>query len=335
MTDLPQPLTPLDCDLQDFKFMPVDAQRLRDSDLNAEQTPEENWAAFLLWLASWHQIPAASVPDSDDWLAQKAGYKARGRIDPRWKEIKAGAMRGFIMCSDGRWYHPVVAEKAVDAWNSKLDQRWRTECSRIKKHNDRHQMSLPRPTFDEWMSQGCPSGHRLPVPEDTGRMSQGTDGNVPGETPSKRQGEGQGQGESISPSLRSGEGAAKPRRTSSRPKREETTLTAYLEACKAARVKPLPVDHPIREYCRDAGISDEMLQVAWVVFRDDYTLNAAKKGKRYKDWPGHFANAVRGAWAKLWYTDSEGKVAWSSIGMQEKGVLEARQKAKEHTHEPA
>lgn len=139
--------------------------------------------------------------------------------------------------------------------------------------------------------------------------------------------------EQKSSSLRSEEGAGKP--ASTRPKRDDKTLKTYLATCKTAGMKPLPADHPIREYCRDAGISDEMLQVAWVVFRDEYTTIATKKDKRYKDWPGHFANAVRGGWAKLWYTDSEGKVAWSSRGMQEKVVLDARHKAKELVHEPA
>ncbi|MFY9328406.1 MAG: hypothetical protein WAO76_10365 [Georgfuchsia sp.] len=133
--------------------------------------------------------------------------------------------------------------------------------------------------------------------------------------------------EDISSSLRSEDGAGKP--ASTRPKREETNLKTYLESCKAAGLKPIPADHSIREYCRDAGISDEMLQVAWVVFRDEYTTQTTKKNKRYKDWPGHFSNAVRGGWAKLWYTDAEGQVSWSSRGMQEKVVLDARYKAKE------
>jgi hypothetical protein len=128
-----------------------------------------------------------------------------------------------------------------------------------------------------------------------------------------------------------GESAAAQR--TPRPKREDITLKAYLEACRLDGKKPLPVDHPIRDYCRDAGIADEMLQVAWCVFRDDYT-SGTNKAKRYKDWPGHFGNAVRGCWAKLWFTDA-GEVKWTSRGLQEKQVLEARQQAKEATHASA
>jgi hypothetical protein len=118
----------------------------------------------------------------------------------------------------------------------------------------------------------------------------------------------------------------------SRPKREDTTLKTYLQECREAGTKPVPDDHAIRAYCRDAGIAEEMLQVAWCVFRDDYTTGT-NKAKRYKDWPGHFANAVRGCWAKLWFTDA-GEVKWSSRGLQEKQVLDARMKAKEGGHAP-
>ena len=196
MTDeLPAPLTPPNCDLQDFKFMPLDVARLRDSDLASDETPEACWAAVMLWCASWHQIPAASIPDNDQWLAKHAGYAQRGKVAREWADVRDGALRGWIKCSDGRFYHPVVAEKACDAWESKLDQRWRTECGRIKKHGDRHGMSLPRPTFVEWTSMGCPSGHRLPVPEDMAGVSLGTMAVVPRETASKGEGERQGQGQ--------------------------------------------------------------------------------------------------------------------------------------------
>lgn len=137
--------------------------------------------------------------------------------------------------------------------------------------------------------------------------------------------------EQESLSLRSRDSAAAQR--PSRPKREDTTLATYLGRCKAEGVKPLPADHPVRAYCADAGISDEMLQVAWCVFRDDYTTGTYK-AKRYKDWPGHFANAVRGCWSKLWYTDA-GEVKWTSRGLQEKQVLETRMRAKEDAHAAA
>ncbi len=190
---LPAPLVAAEVNLQDFAFMPLDVARLRDSDLASDETPESCWAAVLLWCASWHQVPAASIPNNEAWLAKQCGYASRGRIDATWKKIRPGAMRGWLLCSDDRFYHPVVAEKALEAWKSKLEQRYRTEKARVAKHNQRHGLSLPVPDFDMWLSLGCPQGHMLPVPQDTPPVSSGS----PQEIVSKRQGEGQGQGDLV------------------------------------------------------------------------------------------------------------------------------------------
>ena len=200
LAELPAPLLPTEVDLQDFAFMPLDVARLRDSDLTSDETPEACWAAVLLWCASWHQIPAGSIPDNEQWIAKQAGYVSRGRIDSQWHKIKDGALRGWVKCSDGRLYHAVVAEKALDAWKSKLAQRWRSECGRIKKHNQRHDTSLPIPDFEEWLSLDCPQGQPLAVPRDTPSVSQGS----PEKITSKRQREGQGQGQGQ------GQGESKP-----------------------------------------------------------------------------------------------------------------------------
>ncbi len=208
---LTDPLTPADCDLRDFAFMPLDVVRLRDSDLAVTAEADEFRCAVLLWCASWHQVPAASLPDDDKILSQYAGY---GRVVKEWQKVREGALRGWVKCADGRLYHPVVAEKANDAWMAKLRQRLNTECSRIKKHNTRHPgANVPYPEFDAWFAAGCPTGQPLPVPGDIPQLSPGTSTGVPGDTHplsldevmgvpgenhSKGQGEGQGQGQLTS-----------------------------------------------------------------------------------------------------------------------------------------
>lgn len=112
-----------------------------------------------------------------------------------------------------------------------------------------------------------------------------------------------------------------------RPKREEVTLTEYLAGCKATGVKPIPGDHPMHESCADSGITTEMLQLAWLQFKRRYTTEAESKGKRYKDWPGVFSNAVKGRWGvvKLWHFGGEsGTAEWTSDGMAFKRAEEAR-----------
>lgn len=138
--------------------------------------------------------------------------------------------------------------------------------------------------------------------------------------------------EQDSSSLRSEEAAPKAR--SPRPKKEECTLGTYLVTCKAEGRKPLPANHSIRDYCRDAGIPEEMLQIGWIVFRDDYTTGE-KKSKRQKDWPATFANSVKGRWYRLWFTNTDGAAEWTSNGMQAKKVIEARLAQKEIPNEHA
>jgi len=198
MTDLPSPFLPAEVDLRDFPFLPLDVVRLRDSELAASVSGEEFRAAVLLWCASWHQIPAGSLPDDDVQLSTLAGF---GRVVKEWKRHRKGALHGWIKCSDGRLYHCVVAEKAREAWNEKLAQRWRTECARIRKHNERHQDKLSTPTLEEWLSQRQPQqvtrdneekshGHEANSHTDKDEMSRGSPANVG----SKGQGQGQGQG---------------------------------------------------------------------------------------------------------------------------------------------
>ena len=125
----------------------------------------------------------------------------------------------------------------------------------------------------------------------------------------------------ISSSLRSEEAAAKPRLP--RTKSRKVTLRQYLDQCKAEGTKPIPDDHPIRPYARDAGITDEMLQVTWTVFKENY-LNSPDRTKVYVDWAHTFANAVKGCWQRIWITKPDGSVEWSSIGLQQKNAIEAR-----------
>ena len=142
----PEPIVPADVDLRDFPYMPLDVRRLRDCRLVAVRSSDEVVAAILLWSASWHQQPASSLPDDDVELAQLAGF---GRAVKEFKRVREGALHGLIQCSDGRWYHPVVAEKAVTAWNGKIAEEYKRACDRARKENkerlERKQEILPMP----------------------------------------------------------------------------------------------------------------------------------------------------------------------------------------------
>lgn len=114
----------------------------------------------------------------------------------------------------------------------------------------------------------------------------------------------------------------------------EISLTEYLERCRAAGVKPIPAEHPIRAYCVDAGITDDMRQIAWLVFKDRHLTSP--KAKKYLDWPAAFANSVKDRWYRLWNVNAEGHADWSPTGLQEKRVIETRMNdTKEPEHAPA
>lgn len=132
--DLPTPLVPADVDLRGLPFMPLDVNRVRDSDLAIEASGDEFRAAVLLWCASWNQVPAGSLPDAEQALAAYAGF---GRDLKSWKKVRAGALRGFVKCSDGRLYHPVVAEKAIDAWAQRLEHRAAKDNENKRKEKER------------------------------------------------------------------------------------------------------------------------------------------------------------------------------------------------------
>lgn len=155
---VPDPLTPRACDLRDFEFMPLHVGRLRDSGTAASTTAEEFRAALMLWAAAWHQVPAGSVPDDDANLSKLAGY---GFAVAQWRKVKRGALSNFIKCSDGRLYHRVVCEIALNSWESKLKHAHEKMCDRLRKENrarlEKKAEQLPIPTFDEWKSATFPA----------------------------------------------------------------------------------------------------------------------------------------------------------------------------------
>jgi hypothetical protein len=117
-------------------------------------------------------------------------------------------------------------------------------------------------------------------------------------------------------------------------KSRSVTLATYLETCRALACKAVPVDHHIRRYCGDAGITEDMMAIAWMRFREEHTTGA-RKAKRYVDWPETFANCVKSSWYGLWVCNTEGPATWTSKGLQEKRVADARRAEQEAAHAPA
>lgn len=107
----PDPFIDPEVDLSDFPYMALDVRRLRDSALAAIASGDAFRAAVLLWCASWHQLPAGSLPNDDRQLMRYAGVDAAA-----WPDVREHALHGFVLCSDNRLYHALICEKAIDAW---------------------------------------------------------------------------------------------------------------------------------------------------------------------------------------------------------------------------
>jgi hypothetical protein len=113
MTELPDPLTPHDCDIRKYAWLPLSPSVLKGSKtwLRCKRNPALAFYHINLWTASWCQIPAASLEDDDDYLCDLA------QCDPdAWPGVRNAVLSGWIKCSDGRLYHAYVAEEALKAF---------------------------------------------------------------------------------------------------------------------------------------------------------------------------------------------------------------------------
>lgn len=119
---LPLPL-PGDVDLQDMPFMPLRDKRLMSSRawLHAKNWrgggPGLGFCLFNLWVEAFRAVPAGSLEDDDDMLADKA----RCDIDS-WTVYKDKALRGWER-HGGRVWHPVVCELAWELWLARLSAK--------------------------------------------------------------------------------------------------------------------------------------------------------------------------------------------------------------------
>jgi hypothetical protein len=111
------PLVPVDCDLRGYRML-LDGPRLFSSEFHASATDSEWRAGATLWLKSMEQIPAGSLPDDDYRLAVLAEVDIR-----KWRRLRPVALRGWKIASDGRLYHRVVAEVALEGHISRLKSR--------------------------------------------------------------------------------------------------------------------------------------------------------------------------------------------------------------------
>ena len=110
-----EPLTSPGTDLRHGAVFEVDIINLLHSEFLHLATNEELGAAAKLCLRSLFQVPAGSLPNNEVVLAQAAGYDHRKKA---WQRVRAMALYGWALCSDGRLYHQTVAMTVLDILQS-------------------------------------------------------------------------------------------------------------------------------------------------------------------------------------------------------------------------
>jgi hypothetical protein len=104
----------------------------------------------------------------------------------------------------------------------------------------------------------------------------------------------------------------------------EITYSQWMELVHNDEQKAIPPDDPIFRFADDAGISDELLYLAWRWFGQRYREDDSK---RYRDWRAVFRRAVREDWHKCWRQDySSGQLVLTTVGLQLQKQLESEER---------
>lgn len=115
-----------DLDVQRLPYMPLQIERLRKSKawLRCKRNPEIAFYMVNLWMRAWHEIPAGSIEDDDDVLADAAMCSPE-----KWEELKDDILKGWDR-RDGRVWHSTVIEIATEAVGKLRMNKSRTAAAR-------------------------------------------------------------------------------------------------------------------------------------------------------------------------------------------------------------
>lgn len=172
-SELPAPLVPADIDITGLDGFMLNVQQLFASELWALSTGDEFKAALGLWGRAWQQKPPGSLPADEKILAAFSGAPSK------WKRNRAIAMRGFVLCSDGRFYHRVLCEDVLRAAEKREKFKARTKAA-----SDARRLGA--------LAEGPPESHRNDDRNDA--RNDDVTGTVTSDVTSvHRQGQGQGQ----------------------------------------------------------------------------------------------------------------------------------------------
>lgn len=158
VVQLPEPLIPAEVNMGGNDWFPLYFGRLRKSRWWRRASDVARARNVMLWGEAYSAETAGSLPDDDDELAEAAGY---GLDAAAFRAVKAEIMEPWTLCSDGRWYHPMLCQVAMEAWSRKSATR--------KKEATRKAEQRARLKKQREAAAAPPTPAPPPVPRDTSR----------------------------------------------------------------------------------------------------------------------------------------------------------------------
>lgn len=187
-SQLPPPPVPADADLTAYDWFPLHHKRLMQSEWWLSASDLARSRNVDLWAEAYGQVPAASLPDNDVVLARFAGY---GRDLAAWRADKAQILAPWVLCSDGRWYHPTLADVAAEAWTRKQEEALSRRLEADRKRRARAGGTAPASTGQGPDVRRTSAGPPPDVARTSGGTSEGEATDVPGKSdgPSRKTGQ--------------------------------------------------------------------------------------------------------------------------------------------------
>lgn len=140
MTERPAPPVPPECVLRGHDYFPLYFERLRKSKWWRRASDTARARNVMMWGEAYKAQPAGSLPDDDDELAEAAGY---GMNVEAFLAVKDEIMAPWMLCADGRWYHPTTCEVVLEVWG-KTSAKRRDDARRKRDQRDRARGVTPQ-----------------------------------------------------------------------------------------------------------------------------------------------------------------------------------------------
>jgi hypothetical protein len=156
----------------------LDYERIEQSDTWAIASSEQRPWLLMLWLVSWRQVPAASLPNNHKLIAARLGMPLEKFTE--WADV---LLSGWELATDGRLYHKTLTNHVLSMANKRNKDRARVANFRAKSQDtnadvdacnalhtrDQHVSSTPTPTPTPTINTlppdgGCPQQAADPLP---------------------------------------------------------------------------------------------------------------------------------------------------------------------------